>query len=383
MLKNKTLILCKPFLLAFFLIFSLIASPSLANGKHDFIFEVSSGDAFYKFFYKTGLSAKLLTKLMASDKSAQKLNKIYPGDKFRIILNDKHGLEQIIFSPVNSNPLYISYENNKFRFNNENNQSKGRLSHTTIIIDKSLNYDAKKAGIDAEIVKLMVDNFSWEIDFSRDLRKGDKFILSWDGEKKPHAMIYVNDKKIIALFGYKNNLGQKIYYTAEGYTLNDSFTFAPVKYSRISSGFTLRRLHPTLKVYRPHRGTDFVAPSGTPIYAPAKGVIKYTKTLNGYGNVIYLKHGSELLTVYAHLSNFAKGLKPGKRISKGALIGYVGSTGASTGPHLHYEIRINGVHQDAEKVKLPSKLLVPKSEMARFQSQAKDTLISLGIKPRF
>ena len=166
-------------------------------------------------------------------------------------------------------------------------------------------------------------------------------------------------------------------------TLNDSFTFAPVKYSRISSGFTLRRLHPTLKVYRPHRGTDFVAPSGTPIYAPAKGVIKYTKTLNGYGNVIYLKHGSELLTVYAHLSNFAKGLKPGKRISKGALIGYVGSTGASTGPHLHYEIRINGVHQDAEKVKLPSKLLVPKSEMARFQSQAKDTLISLGIKPRF
>ena len=136
MLKNKTLILCKPFLLAFFLIFSLIASPSLANGKHDFIFEVSSGDAFYKFFYKTGLSAKLLTKLMASDKSAQKLNKIYPGDKFRIILNDKHGLEQIIFSPVNSSPLYISYESNKFRFNNENNQPKGRLSHKTIIINK-------------------------------------------------------------------------------------------------------------------------------------------------------------------------------------------------------------------------------------------------------
>ena len=99
--------------------------------------------------------------------------------------------------------------------------------------------------------------------------------------------------------------------------------------------------------------------------------------------MIYLKHGSELLTVYAHLSNFAKGLKPGKRISKGALIGYVGTTGASTGPHLHYEIRINGVHQDAEKVKLPSKLLVPKNEMAEFQSQAKDTLISLGIKPRF
>ena len=354
----------------------------MADGRHDFSFEVSRGDAFYKFFFSTGLSGALLTKLMTSDERAQKLNNIFPGDKFRITLDNRHNLEQIIFSPINSTPLLISYENKKFRFDRVNSQLTGDLTHTTITINKSLNYDAKKAGIEAEVTKMMVDNFSWEIDFSRDLRKGDKFILSWDGEKKPHAMIYVNNKKIIALFGYKNNLGQKIYYTAEGYTLNDSFNFAPVKYSRISSGFTLRRLHPTLKVYRPHRGTDFVAPSGTPIYAPAKGVIKYTKTLNGYGNVIYLKHGSELLTVYAHLSNFAKGLKPGKRISKGALIGYVGSTGASTGPHLHYEIRINGVHQDAEKVKLPSKLLVPKSEMAKFQSQAKDTLISLGIKAR-
>ena len=383
MLKNITLFLYKPFLLAIFLIFSLISTPSVANGKHDFIFEVSGGDAFYKFFYKSGLSAKLLTKLMASDKRAQRLNKIYPGDKFRITLNEKHGLKQIIFNPVDSNPLYISYKNNKFRFNTENNQSNGNLSHKSIIINKSLNFDAKKAGIDAEIIKLMVDNFSWEIDLRRDLRKGDKFIVSWDGEKQPQSMIYVNKKKTIALFGYKNTLGHKKYFTSRGSTLNDSFTFAPVKYNRISSGFTLRRLHPTLKTYRPHRGTDFTAPSGTPVYAPAKGVIKYTKKLNGYGNVIYLKHGSNLLTVYAHLSKFAKNLKPGKRISKGQLIGYVGSTGASTGPHLHYEIRVNGVHQDAEKIKLPKQALVPKSEMAKFQSRAKEILIDLGIRPSF
>ena len=226
----------------------------------------------------------------------------------------------------------------------------------------------------------MVDNFSWEIDFSRDLRKGDRFFLSWEGEKTPSAMIYISGRKTIALFSHKDSLGRKKYYNSKGETLNDSFKFAPTKYSRISSGFSLRRYHPTLKTYRPHRGTDFAAPSGTPVYAPAKGLVKYVATLSGYGNVIYLKHGSEYVTVYAHLSKFAKGLKSGKRVKKGELIGYVGTTGMSTGPHLHYEIRINGVHKDAEKVKLNKKSIVPNAEMASFQKRAKQILTKLKIK---
>jgi len=369
----------KSFLLSLLLVCVFLSAPSAASGSHDYSFKVSRGDAFYKFFFSTGLSGKLLSKLMASDERAQKLNNIYPGDKFRIILNDSHGLAKIIYSPVNDSPLSITYDGQSFDYAKSGVQPTAELTYTTVTIKKSLNYDAKKAGVDAVVIKMMVDNFSWEMDFSRDLRKGDKFILSWDGEKTPCAMIYVGSRKTIALFSYKNSLDQKKYFTSKGATINDTFAFAPTKYNRISSSFTKRRFHPTLKIYRSHRGTDFAAPSGTPVYAPAKGIVKYKATLTGYGNVIYLKHGSDYVTVYAHLSKFAKGLKSGKKIKKSELIGYVGTTGQSTGPHLHYEIRINGVHQDAEKIKLPKQSFVPSSEMPEFQKRARKMLQDLDI----
>ena len=370
----------KSFLSSLFLVCIIFCSPVLAGGKHDYSFTVSRGDVFYKFFYSTGLSGTLLTKLMASDKRAQKLNKIYPGDKFRIVLNDDNSLKKVIFSPLNDNPLNIFYDGKNFRFEKTDSRSDSQLTYTVVNIKKSLNYDAKQAGVDAEVVKIMVDNFSWEIDFSRDLRKGDKFVLSWNGDKLPEAVIYVGDRKTIALFAHKDSLGRKKYYTSSGETLNDTFAFAPVKYNRISSGFSKRRYHPTLKTYRPHRGTDFAAPRGTPVYAPAKGLVKFVATLSGYGNVVYLKHGPELVTVYAHLSRFAKGLKSGNRVKKGELIAYVGSTGLSTGPHLHYEIRVKGVHKDAEKIKIEKKSIIPNSEMPEFQKRAKRILFELNIK---
>ena len=368
----------KSFLLSLLLVCVFLSTPASASGTHDYSFKVSRGDAFYKFFFRTGLSGKLLKKLMASDKRAQKLNNIYPGDKFRITLNDNHELSQIIYSPANDNPLFITYDGKSFDYGKTSIQLIGELSHTIITIKNSLNYDAKKAGVAAEVIKMMVDNFSWEMDFSKDLRKGDKFIISWNGKETPIAMIFIGNRKTIALFSYENSLGQKKYFTSKGATINDTFAFAPVKYNRISSSFTKRRFHPTLKIYRSHRGTDFAAPSGTPVYAPAKGIVKYKATLSGYGNVVYLTHGSNYVTVYAHLSNFAKGLKSGKKIKKGKLIGYVGSTGQSTGPHLHYEIRINGVHQDVEKIKMPKQSFVPTKAMPEFKKRVRQILQDIG-----
>ena len=368
-------------LLVIALTFSALAPTAKADGKHDFFFEVSRGDAFYKFFYSAGLSGKLLKKLMESDERAQRLNQIYPGDKFNITLDDNHSLKKIVFAPLNANPMLISYSKQRFSFTVVNIQPTQEITQSTITINKSLNYDAKKAGIETEVIKLMVDNFSWEVDFSRDLRKGDKFVLAWDGEKTPCAMIYLGERKTIALFAYKNPAGQKKYYTYEGKTLNDSFNFPPLKkYTRISSGYQKSRYHPTLKVWRSHLGTDFAAPKGTPVFATAKGVVKYLATLTGYGNVVYLKHGSEYLTVYAHLAGFKKGLRSGDKVSKGQAIGFVGSTGQSTGPHLHYEIRLNGVHKDAEKFQPPKQSFVPSSAMSSFKEKANDVLSELGIK---
>lgn len=371
--------MCKSFLLSLLLFCAFLSPLSIANESHEYSFKVSRGDAFYKFFFSAGLSGKLLKKLMTSDERAQKLNTIYPGDRFTITLNDDHVLDQIVYSPTNDKPLLITYDGDSFNYVNAAIEPIGKLSQTIITINKSLNYDAQKAGVGSEIIKMMVDNFSWEMDFSRDLRKGDKFILAWDGKKEPEAMIYVGNKKLIALFSYKNTLGQTKYFSSKGATLNDTFAFAPAKYNRISSSFTNRRFHPTLKIYRSHRGTDFAAPTGTPVYAPAKAIVKYKATLSGYGNVIYLKHGSDYLTVYAHLSKFAKGLKSGKKVKKGELIGFVGSTGQSTGPHLHYEIRINGVHQDAEKIKLPKQSFVPSSAIPDFQKRARQILKDLNL----
>ena len=378
---NKVLSLSKLMLLAIVLMCYVLMPTAKADGKHDFYFEASRGDAFYKFFYSTGLSGKLLKKLMVSDERAQRLNHIYPGDKFKIELDENHNLKKIVFAPQNANPIIISYSKQKFRFVTVNIQSTQDITSSTITINKSLIYDAKKAGIEAEVTKLIVDNFSWELDFSRDLRKGDKFVLAWDGEKTPCAMIYVGDRKTIALFAYKNPAGQKKYYTSEGKTLNDSFSFPPLKkYTRISSGYQKSRYHPTLKIWRSHLGTDFAAPKGTPVYATAKGVIKHLATLTGYGNVVYLKHGTEYLTVYAHLAGFKKGLRTGDKVAKGQAIGFVGSTGQSTGNHLHYEIRLNGIHKDAEKFKPSKQSLVPTSAMADFKDHSNHMLSELGIK---
>ena len=135
-----------------------------------------------------------------------------------------------------------------------------------------------------------------------------------------------------------------------------------------------------LKVWRSHLGTAFAAPKGTPVFASAKGVIKHLATLTGYGNVVYLKHGAKYLTVYAHLAGFKKGLRTGDKVSKGQAIGFVGSTGQSTGPHLHYEVRINGVHKDPQKVKISKQSFVPSSAIASFKDRSNNMLSELGIK---
>ena len=360
---------------------ALYALPSLADGEHEFHFEVSRGDVFYKFFFSAGLNGELLNKMMKADERAARLSHIAPGDKFKITLDDNHGLKKIIFQPLNANPLLITYSKQKFRFVSVNIQPTEPLTHSTIVISKSLNYDGKKAGIEPGVIELIIANFTWAMDFSRDLQKGDKFILAWSGDKTPSSMIYVGARKTIALFAYTSPINGKNYYDINGKTLNDSFAFSALKkYDRISSSFTKSRWHPVLKKYRSHKGTDFAAPKGRPVYATAKGTVKHVAVVRGYGNVVYLSHGTEVVTLYAHLSKFAKGLKTSQKIKKGQLVGYVGSTGLATGPHLHYEIRINGVHQDAEKIKLPKQLSIPTNALSGFKSEAKSLLSQLGIK---
>ncbi|KAA0445160.1 MAG: peptidoglycan DD-metalloendopeptidase family protein [Candidatus Thioglobus sp.] len=244
----------------------------------------------------------------------------------------------------------------------------------SINITRSLAYDAKKSGISPQIVKEIVRIFSWKIDFSRDLRRGDRFIIIGNKGAAPKAIIYNSGKKRVAVFSYVDKFGRLNYYAINGKTLYPSFLRNPVKYRRISSKFQRKRFHPILKTWLPHRAVDYAANKGSKVYASADGVVEKRKYIGALGNAIYLKHGANYVSVYAHLLRFARGLRVGKKVKKGQVIGLVGSTGRSTGSHLHYELRYKGKRKNPLTWHLPKQKRVPAPDLRRFQSQAREIL---------
>jgi len=255
--------------------------------------------------------------------------------------------------------------------------SSNTLDRSTITITKSLNFDAKKANINPKIVKTLIRVFSWGIDFNKDLQKGDRFVIVGNQKSTPSALIYIGAKKHLAVFSYTDKHGRTGYYDINGKSLYPSFLRAPLKYDRISSKFQRKRFHPILKTWKPHRAVDYAAKRGTPVYSVASGVIQHRKRMGALGNTVYIKHGSNYVTVYAHLSKFARGLKPSSKVKKGQVIGYVGSTGRSTGPHLHYELRYKGIRRNPLTHPLPKQKQVASSDFWRFKNKANNILRSL------
>jgi murein DD-endopeptidase MepM/ murein hydrolase activator NlpD len=209
----------------------------------------------------------------------------------------------------------------------------------------------------------MAGIFGWDIDFALELRKGDSFKLLYeehflDGNKLRNGPILMaefnNDGKLFKAVRYQTPDGNTSYYDPDdGRNKKRAFIRTPVKFARISSRFTNGRFHPVLKKWRAHRGVDYAAPTGTPIKAAGNGKVIFRGTKGGYGKTVIIQHGTKYTTLYAHLSKYAKSSKKGRTIKQGQIIGYVGKTGLATGPHLHYEFRVNGVHRNPLTVKLP------------------------------
>jgi murein DD-endopeptidase MepM/ murein hydrolase activator NlpD len=207
----------------------------------------------------------------------------------------------------------------------------------------------------------LADTYMWEVDFTRDIRPGDHFqvlmerLVSEDGEVRFGRILAAELKisgKDLAAFRFKDAEGQESFYDAAGNSLKRSFLRAPLQFRRISSGFTRSRYHPILNRFRAHQGTDYAAASGTPVMAAGNGTVVQAGRSGGYGNLIELRHANGITTRYGHLRGFASGIRVGARVSQGQVIGYVGSTGLATGPHLHYEFRVNGVAKDARRIDL-------------------------------
>lgn len=234
------------------------------------------------------------------------------------------------------------------------------MAHGTI--SSSLFLSGMQAGLSDNVTMNLANIFAWDIDFVQDLRPGDSFSLIYeelyrDGEKLGDGEIlaaeFVNQGETFRAVRYTDPLGLADYYTPDGKSVRKTLLRTPVDFTRISSNFSLGRKHPILNRVRRHEGTDYAAPTGTPIHAAGNGKIVLRGRKGGYGNMIVIEHGGGFSTAYGHMSRFARGQHTGSRVKQGQTIGYVGMTGLATGPHLHYEVRLNGSPRNPRTIKLP------------------------------
>ncbi|MDT8364053.1 MAG: peptidoglycan DD-metalloendopeptidase family protein [Nitrosomonas sp.] len=268
----------------------------------------------------------------------------------------------------------------------------GRNDHSSLQIASSpithsLFATINNAGLPSDIASQMIDIFASNIDFHRGLHKGDRFTVIYESYQDESgqaqsgrilAMEFINKGKSHRAVYFEAE-GQGDYYTPSGENLRKPFLMAPLKFSRISSGFTNNRYHPILKKWRAHKGIDYAAPTGTEIMATADGIITHQGWKNGYGNLVTLQHAGPYSSAYGHLSGFTRHLKTGHRVKQGDIIGYVGATGMATGPHLHYELRVNGVQQDPAKIVMPAAPAIHKKYRATFLKQSRELLARLEL----
>lgn len=253
-----------------------------------------------------------------------------------------------------------------------------RLIKVEGAIDSSLFNTMSGLGESATLAVRLAEVFAWEINFIRDIQPGDSFRVLVekryrDGEFKGYGKMliaeFTNKGKVFEAFLFQDSFGNQTYFNAAGESLKRAFLKAPLSFTRISSRFDLRRLHPIFKTVRPHPAVDYAAPSGTPVKAIGSGTVDFRGYNKGAGNYITLKHNGGYESMYLHLSGFAKNLKKGGRVRQGETIGYVGSTGYSTGPHLDFRMKKNGQFVNPEKILSPRDESVPKNKLAAFKAE--------------
>jgi murein DD-endopeptidase MepM/ murein hydrolase activator NlpD len=255
-------------------------------------------------------------------------------------------------------------------------------------IRSSLFAATDAAGMSDAVAVQIAEVFSTDIDFHRDLRKGDRFAAVYEVQYHQGELVktgrllsaeFVNNGKTFQAVWFQNPDGEGGYYTPDGKNIRKAFLRSPLEFSRISSGFTISRFHPVLQTWRAHKGVDYAAPTGTRVRATGDGIIEFVGRQGGYGNLVVLRHQSKYTTWYGHLSGFAPGMQKGKRIVQGDVIGFVGSTGIATGPHLHYEFRTNDVHQDPLRVAMPPAPPLAPQHRAAFDENARPLAERLAL----
>jgi murein DD-endopeptidase MepM/ murein hydrolase activator NlpD len=321
---------------------------------------VRSGDTLDQLFRRNNLSIGDLAAMVTLPDAKSNLTKIKPGNRFEII-HDGSRVLSLTRELNESQELWIKRDGEGFTAEMIDLETEVRMTGAHGVIDSSLFEAGADAGISDAVTMEMAGKFQWDIDFNLDVRKGDSFTVVYEeiwrnGVKLKDGDIiaaeYVNRGTSFRAARYLDASGNVDYYTPEGLNVRKAFLRNPIPIVRISSGFNPNRLHPILNTIRAHRGVDYAAPTGTQVFASSDGKVIARGVNGSYGNRIELQHGGNVTTLYAHLSRFGN-FRVGSRVKQGDVIGYVGATGGATGPHLHYEYRVNGVHQNPRTVDLP------------------------------
>ena len=327
---------------------------------------IQNNDSIEKILKKLEINSNDI-KIISNNLKQKKLTNIYAGRTLSLVLkklDDGSSTVVNLTYPV-SNTLNIEIRKNQNNFIVKENILKLYKKEIVIKnkIKSSLYSAAVESGVEPNIIVEFARIFGFEVDFQRDMRKGDWFEILYerfeddngvvkDTGKITYASMFVNGAEI-NLYNFKDGSGDIGFYDIKGKSIVKSLMKTPINGARLSSSYGMRK-HPILGYNKMHRGTDFAAPSGTPIMASGAGKIIRARWCGGGGNCVKIKHNSTYQTVYAHMKSFARGIKEGKRVKQGQIIGYVGSTGLSTGPHLHYEVIVNGKKVNSQKLRLPS-----------------------------
>jgi murein DD-endopeptidase MepM/ murein hydrolase activator NlpD len=335
---------------------------------------VDRNDTMDRIFRRFQLNLTDLATLRGLPGLAVQMDRLKPGEMLRFMHRGSElvGLERKI---SDSETLKVSRDADGFSTDVYENPLEINIRTIHGTIDSSLFQATTDAGLDDRVAIELAEIFQYDLDFVLDIQPGDHFVvayedLSQDGQPLRSGNIlaakFVNEGKEYRAVRYSDEAGRSQYYSPDGKSLRKAFMRAPVQFSRISSRFNPSRKHPVLNRIRAHRGVDYAAPTGTPVRAAGGGRVRFIGNQGGFGNVIELEHGLGIVTVYGHLSRFTKQLRKGQRVELGSVIGYVGMTGLATGPHLHYEYRVRGVHKNPQTVPLPDAEPINPADEARF-----------------
>jgi murein DD-endopeptidase MepM/ murein hydrolase activator NlpD len=327
--------------------------------------KVKSGDTIGALFARHGLAESDWHEIIRLGGDTGSLAQIRAGESLQVRQDKTGQLLELRHQIDESRSLHVTRQAGMFRARTTTASIERRTTYRVGVINEStgsLFLAGQDAGMSDRVIMQLFDVFRWDIDFAQDIQPGDRFSVVYEevyrnGEKLRDGEIlaaeFINRNKPLRAVAYADDKGRIDYYTPKGDPMHKAFIRTPVAFTRISSRFGFRR-HPVLNRIRSHKGVDYAAPQGTPVKTTGEGRIIHRGRRGGYGNTVMVQHANGIVTLYGHLSKFAGGQNKGSRVKQGQLIGYVGSTGLATGPHLHYEFHVNGVHQNPLSVRLPN-----------------------------